>query len=79
MSRDKPLGVRRTRRGARATLPRCDPAEPDSLGLDISRLTAKEFLAASVFFDVLSIFGPLETEVSRSSKWTAMGCVSVAT
>lgn len=29
----------------------------------VRRMTAKEYLAASVFFDLLSIFGPLETEV----------------
>ena len=29
-----------------------------------SRTTAKEFLAAAVFYEILSIFGPLETDVS---------------
>jgi hypothetical protein len=28
------------------------------------RATAKEFLAASNFFEIMSLFGPLETDVS---------------
>ncbi|KAL7008502.1 hypothetical protein EMMF5_001763 [Cystobasidiomycetes sp. EMM_F5] len=39
-----------------------------------TRMTAKEYLAASVFFDLLSIFGPLETEVTEKityAKWKA--------
>ncbi|KAK9897157.1 DUF605-domain-containing protein [Cystobasidium minutum MCA 4210] len=39
-----------------------------------TRATAKEFLAASNFFEILSIFGPLETDVNEKityAKWKA--------
>ena len=33
-----------------------------------SMITAKEFLAASVFYEVLTVFGPLETDVSGGNR-----------
>lgn len=44
-----------------------DSADATDRAGKASMTTAKEFLAASVFFEVLSTFGALETDVSRAT------------